>query len=102
MWFETSDGGAGEVSHNSRWENVSGWSWASPLSSHCLNRVRFSSDMRSCFEQRIFFVANQAIDLFARKCVEIDLARNRFDFGFWRRDWGRNNRWRATAHVRHH
>src|SRR3954470_10523725 len=92
MWFDTSDGGAGEVSHNSRWENVSGWSWASPLASHCLKRARFSSDMRSCLEQRIFFVADQAIDLFARKRVEIDFARNRFDLGLWRRNWRSGNR----------
>ena len=58
--------------------------------------------MRSCFEQRIFFVANQAIDLFARKCVEIDLAGSRVDCGFWRRECRRDNRWRAAAHVRHH
>src|SRR4051794_9581676 len=81
IWLEMSDGGAGDVSHNSRCEKVSGWSRASPLSIHCRRRSRLISDMRGCLEHRILVVAHQAIDLFAGKSVEIDLAdrRGRFD-----------------------
>ena len=43
MWFAMSATGTGEVSHNSRWGKVSGWSCASPLSSHCLRRARLSA-----------------------------------------------------------
>src|SRR5438552_3881728 len=72
IWFDTWAGGARDVSHNSRCGKVSGWRQASPLSSHCRKRARFSSDIGGCLEQG-FVVAQQPADLFSRKCVKIDL-----------------------------
>src|SRR3954470_21371896 len=104
IWFEISDGGAGDVSQSSRWEKVSGWSWASPLSIHCWKRARLTSDMRSRLEKRIFVVADQGIDLFTRERVEIDLADRRHRVnGCGRRGHGRGRgSWRVAAHMRQH
>src|SRR3954469_14262287 len=73
MLFEQSAGGAGDASQSSRWERVSGRSWAAPLSIHCLRGSRFASDMRGCLEQRIFVFADETVNFIARKRVEIDL-----------------------------
>src|SRR3954470_15339577 len=71
IWFDTSPGGAGDVSHNSRCEKVRGWSFASPVSSHCLKRACLESDMGSRLEHG--FISHEPVDLVAGKRVKIDL-----------------------------
>src|SRR6266550_7561565 len=95
IWFDTSAAETAEVSHNSRCEKVSGWRRAWPLSSHCLKRARLSSDMGSCLEHRIFTVAEEPVNLFTRKGVEIDFNINRGGGGFRYRYWGGGRRRRS-------
>ena len=45
MWFAVSATGTGDISHNSRCGNVSGWRRISPRSSFCFNSARLSSAM---------------------------------------------------------
>src|SRR5205814_4933728 len=101
MWFDTSAGGAADVSHNSRCGKVSGWRHASPLASHCLNRARLSSTMRASLQYDVLLVvAEELVDLFIGKSVEINFNRglNRLCCRYWCR-CRRSSRRRGAAYV---
>src|SRR5437899_821963 len=97
IWFDTWAGGARDVSHNSRCGKVSGWRQASPLASHCLNRARLSSVMRAFLQYNVLLVAEELVDLFVGKGVEINFnrGRSRVCYGNWCRC--RRSSWRHRA-----